>query len=228
MAKYNKENGKHIQAIFEEKTGVIINKMAQKARNGCWKAIPVFVPLLAVGLLTVIAYGNRQISGENSVGISLVKNETIETHQIHMPQMSGEAEGIEITVYEPELVFDGWIWPTESNRVSAAFDMVGNDRGITHDHINIAGKEGDAIYSVSDGTVTEAGYVIAYGNCIVVDYGYGILVKYGHLKEIYVEKGDTVIKGQKIGAMGATGMATGPNLSFSVYKDGTPINPVAE
>lgn len=228
MAKYSKENGKNIQAIFEEKTGVIIAEKSQKAGNQVWKAVLAFALLFAAGLLTASVYTNRQSSEKIDVGISLLKAETIETHQVDMPQMSGEADGIEITVYEPELVFDGWIWPTESNRISAAFDMVGNDRGITHDHINIAGEKGDAIYSVAEGTVTETGYVTAYGNCIVVDYGDGVFVKYGHLSEIYVEKGDTVTQGQKIGSMGATGMATGPNLSFTVYKDGVAVNPIAD
>lgn len=228
MAKYNKENKKHIQEIFEEKTGIIINGKKNTAGNTWWKAMPVFALFFAMGLVVVIAYENKKTSGKSSEEISFVKGENIEMHQIDLPQMSGEADGIEIMVYEPELAFSDWMWPTKSRRISAVFDMTGNNRGITHDHINIAGKKGDTICSVSEGTVTEAGYVIDYGNYIVVDYGDGILVKYGHLEEIYVEKGDTVMKGQKIGTMGATGIATGPNLTIGVYKDGMPINPITE
>ena len=228
MEKYNKKHARNIKKMFEEKTGVIVNGKAGNTDGLMRKAVPAFAVIVMAGALTVSVYGNRQAIGESNVGISIRNTENVETHQVDMAPMSGEADGIKVTVYEPELVFDGWIWPTESDRISAAYDMVGNDRGIIHDHINIAGEKGDAIYSVAEGTVTETGYVTAYGNCIVVDYGDGVFVKYGHLNEIYVEKGDTVTQGQKIGSMGATGMATGPNLSFTVYKDGVAVNPIAD
>ncbi len=225
MAKFNKENANNIQAIFGEKTGVIISKKTNKSGNLVWKAMPAFAVFACACVMTVGFFVNRQKETDSGI---MVDTANVETHQVEMPQMSQEADGISVTVYAPELVYDGWIWPTESNRISAAYDMKGNDRGIKHDHINIAGEEGDAVYSVADGTVTEAGYVSSYGNYVIVDYGDGILAKYGHLKEICVAEGDKVIAGEQIGLMGKTGLATGPNLAFIVYKDGEAINPIAQ
>lgn len=132
---------------------------------------------------------------------------------------------------EPEydtgnLIFSDWIWPTVSQWVSAPYGEQKN--GNYSDHINVAGTAGDEIYAVADGVVTETGFESLYGNFIIVDLGDGIAVKYGHLREIKVSEGDEIMKGQVIATLGQTGMATGPNLSFSVTIDGEAVNPLAE
>ena len=57
---------------------------------------------------------------------------------------------------------------------------------------------------------------------------HGIEVTYGHLKTMNVKEGDSVNKGDVIALMGSTGMATGPNLAFSISVNGEYINPLAE
>lgn len=74
----------------------------------------------------------------------------------------------------------------------------------------------------------EATYERSYGHCITVDLGDGVTVKYGHLKEIKVSEGEEVKQGQVIGAMGQSGVATGPNLMFSVSVNGEKVNPFVE
>ena len=64
-----------------------------------------------------------------------------------------------------------------------------------------------------------------YGNCIVVDHGYGLQSIYGHLREIDVKVGDAVQKGQKMGMEGQTGLAGGTHLHFSMQVDGVQVNP---
>jgi murein DD-endopeptidase MepM/ murein hydrolase activator NlpD len=65
-----------------------------------------------------------------------------------------------------------------------------------------------------------------YGNCVVVDHGYGIQSIYAHLSEIGVKPGDAVAKGQLLGKSGATGLAGGDHLHFSMQVDGVQVNPV--
>lgn len=117
-----------------------------------------------------------------------------------------------------------WVWPTVSHRVSVSYGEQGNGR--FSDHMNVAGTEGDEVYAAADGNVIMAGFDSTYGNVLILDLGDGVTVKYGHLKEIHVSEGDSVCRGQIIGSVGKSGMATGPNLLFAVYVDGEAVDPV--
>jgi murein DD-endopeptidase MepM/ murein hydrolase activator NlpD len=77
----------------------------------------------------------------------------------------------------------------------------------------------------NDGTVVYAAPLGIYGNCIVVDHGYGLQTIYGHLSEIAVHEGDTVKRGQIMGKSGMTGMAGGDHIHFSMQLDGIQIDP---
>ena len=64
-----------------------------------------------------------------------------------------------------------------------------------------------------------------YGNAIVVDHGFGMTTKYGHLSKIFVVVGQEVKRGQVIGAVGMTGKATGPHLHYEVTCQRYPCKP---
>jgi murein DD-endopeptidase MepM/ murein hydrolase activator NlpD len=64
-----------------------------------------------------------------------------------------------------------------------------------------------------------------YGNCIVVDHGYGLQSIYGHLSQIDVHVGDMVKRGQIMGKSGMTGMAGGDHIHFSMQLEGIQIDP---
>ncbi len=82
------------------------------------------------------------------------------------------------------------------------------------------------VVAANDGKVLLAERLGIYGNCIVVDHGYGLQSIYGHLSSIGVKVGDLVRKGQEMGRSGDTGMAGGDHLHFSMQLDGVQINPV--
>jgi murein DD-endopeptidase MepM/ murein hydrolase activator NlpD len=77
----------------------------------------------------------------------------------------------------------------------------------------------------NDGKVVYAAPLGIYGNCIVVDHGYGLQTIYGHLSEIAVHEGDVVKRGQVMGKSGMTGMAGGDHIHFSMQLDGVQIDP---
>ncbi|PYP88455.1 MAG: M23 family peptidase [Candidatus Angelobacter sp. Gp1-AA117] len=81
------------------------------------------------------------------------------------------------------------------------------------------------VLASNDGKVVYAAPLGIYGNCIVVDHGYGLQSIYGHLSEIGVHEGDMVKRGQVMGKSGMTGMAGGDHIHFSMQLEGVQIDP---
>lgn len=77
----------------------------------------------------------------------------------------------------------------------------------------------------NDGRVVWAGPLGIYGNCIVVDHGYGLQTIYGHMSRIDVHEGDIVKRSQIMGLSGMTGMAGGDHIHFAMQLDGVQIDP---
>jgi len=85
---------------------------------------------------------------------------------------------------------------------------------------------GTEVYATGDGSVIESGWDGGFGNCIVIDHGYGLKTVYGHLSSIKVPKGMNVKRGDLIGISGSTGQSTGPHLHYQVEQSGQHMNPV--
>ena len=65
-----------------------------------------------------------------------------------------------------------------------------------------------------------------YGNCIVINHGFGYVTRYAHLSKIDVKVGQKVVRGETIGKVGSTGKSTGPHLHYEVHLKGQIMNPV--
>lgn len=81
------------------------------------------------------------------------------------------------------------------------------------------------VQASNDGRVIFAAPLGIYGNCIVLDHGYGLQSIYGHLSEIAVHEGDMVKRGQVMGKSGQTGLAGGDHIHFSMQLEGIQIDP---
>ena len=119
------------------------------------------------------------------------------------------------------------IWPARgwvTSDFGQRLDPYTADR-VMHQGLDIAAPHGKEVTSPSDGTVVFAGLEGGYGNVIVIDHGYGIKTRYGHLAKILVKAGDKVKRGAQIAAVGNTGRSTGPHLHYEVRVNGIPQNP---
>ena len=95
----------------------------------------------------------------------------------------------------------------------------------THLGYDLSSTQHVGVEASNDGRVIWAAPLGIYGNCIVVDHGYGLQTIYGHLSEIDVREGDMVKRGQIMGKSGMTGMAGGDHIHFSMQLDGVQIDP---
>ncbi|MHC5735329.1 murein hydrolase activator EnvC family protein [Nostoc sp.] len=94
-----------------------------------------------------------------------------------------------------------------------------------HAGLDFAASYGSKIRAADSGKVIFAGWYGGYGRAVIIDHGKGITTLYGHTSELYVTEGQTVERGQAIGAVGSTGFSTGPHLHFEVRRNGTPVDP---
>ena len=222
MQRFTKKNLENIQNIFEKKTGRSLNakRFYVNYKVACFATA---LSVLVWGLI-LLDVSEGKYRKEN---LNLVKAKE-ETPVALSDTQKGETEEMAKGVkrYKGNLAFENWVWPTENNSVSSLFGVQRN--GTFSDHINIAGEKGEKIYAVAGGCVTDTGYDAKIGNFITLDLGNDMQVVYAHLKDIFVENGDYVECGACIGSMGATGMATGPNLYFAVYIREEAVNPLKE
>ncbi len=117
--------------------------------------------------------------------------------------------------------------PMEFSRVTSGFKMRMHPILQTlraHQGVDYGAPSGTPVRSVGDGVVEFAGVQNGYGNIIILKHRNKDSTVYAHLSRISVRKGESVSQGQKIGAVGATGWATGPHLHFEfrvngVYRD---------
>ena len=97
---------------------------------------------------------------------------------------------------------------------------------VVHEGVDLAGPAGQPVYATGDGVVESAEFNFSgYGNVIVIDHGFGYKTRYAHLKEIRVAEGQVVIRGDRIGTLGSSGLSTGPHLHYEVLYRGVQINP---
>jgi murein DD-endopeptidase MepM/ murein hydrolase activator NlpD len=115
----------------------------------------------------------------------------------------------------------GWL----SSRMGPRRDPITGGQDY-HSGLDIAGERGQAVYATAAGTVSEVGYQGSYGNVVVIDHGFGLRTRYGHLQRFLVRPGAKVERGDTIGLIGATGRSTGYHLHYEVLANGRLINPL--
>lgn len=101
-----------------------------------------------------------------------------------------------------------------------------SDSPAFHPGIDISADRGTPVHATADGAVDSASYSGNYGNLVVIDHGFGIATRYGHLSRFAVRAGQPVKRGDLIGYVGSTGRSTSPHLHYEVTLNGRLINPL--
>ena len=96
----------------------------------------------------------------------------------------------------------------------------------THFGYDLAVTVASPVTASNSGRVLWADDLGIYGNCVILDHGYGVASLYGHLSRIDVKVGDAVHAGQQLGLSGATGLAGGDHLHFAILVDDSYVDPV--
>lgn len=113
-----------------------------------------------------------------------------------------------------------WIWPV-NGKVIDKFDEKRN-KGIA-----IAGKEGDPVVASADGQVVYRGSGLrGYGNLVILKHDDDFISAYAHNRQILVEQGQMVKRGQRIAELGRSD-TTQPKLHFEIRRQGKPVDPLA-
>ncbi len=114
-------------------------------------------------------------------------------------------------------------WPVRGKIVSKFGPKSG---GLYNDGIKIKVAEGTEVKAAEDGVVAYVGNELkGYGNLIIIKHGGSWISAYAHLKNWSVKRGEKIAKGQKIGAVGATGNVDSPQLYFGLRKGRDAVNP---
>ena len=96
----------------------------------------------------------------------------------------------------------------------------------THLGFDLASLAASPVHASNSGKIVHAGWLGIYGNAVIVDHGMGLQSIYAHMSSIEVKVGDSVVEGATLGRSGATGLAGGDHLHFSMLLGGNPVTAV--
>ena len=120
------------------------------------------------------------------------------------------------------------IWPVSGGLTSSYGSRRDPFTGSPEFHagLDISADKGEPVRATADGTVLTARWSGNFGNLVVVDHGYGIGTRYGHLSRFAVSEGQALRKGDIVGFVGSTGRSTSPHVHYELLLNGRPTNPL--
>jgi murein DD-endopeptidase MepM/ murein hydrolase activator NlpD len=168
-----------------------------------------------------IAIGQRQYSLQNITG---VPQQMVTPSEAHLERIRSEREKVRAAkalrlMRDDGLnaVQTGFSWPV-TGRISGVYGsqrIYNGTPGSPHYGVDVARPNGTSVLAPAPGEVTLAEPDLFYsGGTVILDHGYGLSSSFLHLSEVSVSVGDRLQTGDRLGAIGATGRATGPHLDW--------------
>jgi hypothetical protein len=130
--------------------------------------------------------------------------------------------------FTAERLWDGPFVPPGSGVITSAYGIPRSYNGAPvsswHFGTDFRGEVGTPVYAAAAGRVVFASELQVRGNTVMIDHGAGVFTAYHHLSAFNVAEGAEVTAGQQVGAIGATGLVTGPHLHWEVIVRGIEVN----
>ena len=184
-----------------ERLPAVIRSRSTGGASAVAAALPATSPDTTIGVL-------KGLLGALENGLASVKN-SVESQQ----QLARATPSI--------WPLAGWLSSGYGNRkdpFSGSVDF--------HPGLDIAANRGTPVRATADGTVSTAGYNGNYGNSVLIEHGFSISTRFGHMSRLAVREGQQIRRGDVVGYVGSTGRATGAHLHYEILVNGSPINPL--
>ena len=179
-----------------------------------------------------VVYEALEADGEPMRAGKILSAEVVTHGKVHQAVWFKDEGATKGTYYSPDgqsLHRAYLMAPMAVSRITSGFGMRTHPiYGYSREHtgVDFGAPIGTPVRTIGDGVVEFAGVKGGYGNAIVIRHrNQRDSTLYGHLSRIFVKTGDTVAQGETIGAVGATGVATGPHLHFEFRINNEPHNP---
>jgi murein DD-endopeptidase MepM/ murein hydrolase activator NlpD len=151
-------------------------------------------------------------------------------------------EAVKDSMLKEQSVIDLWESLSDSQSILAATPSIRPARGPIgsrfgfridpingktkmHAGLDIVASPGTLVRAPADGVVSFSGWDDHYGKLVSIDHGYGVLTRYAHNSQVFVQVGQKISKYDVISAIGNTGRSTGPHLHYEVRVNGIPVDP---
>jgi murein DD-endopeptidase MepM/ murein hydrolase activator NlpD len=134
-----------------------------------------------------------------------------------------------LSVLHPAQLWNGMFIRPVDAKVSSPYGVLSIYQGVVrgfHGGTDFAADEGVPVRAVAAGIVRLAEMLPLSGNAVLVDHGLGVVTSYLHLSEIQTRAGRRVAKGEVVGKVGMTGLATGPHLHLGLRANGVRVDPL--
>ncbi|HLO46938.1 MAG TPA: M23 family metallopeptidase [Kamptonema sp.] len=207
--------------------------------NGRWRALLPTTPLDASGKVQI-----QVANGSERQNLTVqVRDRSFPTQSIWLPP-GKDSEGTDRefdrvdafkALVTPQKFWNGRFLRPNDGEITTIYGVRRYYNGVFakdyyHRGVDYAGAYGSPVIAAAAGRIALVGResegFLIHGNVIGIDHGQGVATIYLHLSRIDVKEGDFVKAGQAIGALGATGAATGPHLHWGLYVQGLSVDPV--
>lgn len=129
----------------------------------------------------------------------------------------------------PRQLWSGPLVMPVEGPVSSPYGVLSIYQGVMrgfHGGVDIAADEGTPVYAAATGIVRLADALPLSGNAVLMDHGLGVVTSYLHLASVAVQAGQRVTRGELVGHVGSTGLATGPHLHWGLRVNGVRVDPI--
>lgn len=235
--KYKKET--NILSVGEEvvigitnpKLNVTVSQETTTDIEELYKTVEKIDPTMVAGYETVTQVGKNGVS-RTKQNEKLVNGTIVYVQQISKEVLQPATDKIIVKgsrVLPSVGSLSNWLWPIDSYYISSNYtyriNPITGQREL-HGALDIAGKYGSKIYATNNGTVIKVARDSVNGIHVVINHNNGYYTQYNHMSSYAsgLKVGQTVERGQVIGYVGMTGMATGPHLHFAVWYGGAPFS----